>query len=200
MEQEVQQVVDCLAKGGIVLIPTDTVYGLAVRPDIAVSVERLYQFKDRPRHLNLPIMIESAQELESLGLAVTSYAQRLLKSPFVPGALTLALGFKHKPLVPWLADREEVAIRIPNDERLLAILEKAGPLFVTSANKHKLPTPIDVDEALAQLNGNPDLVIRKGAVKTIPSTLVNCRLNPPVIERHGVISKEEISRLLGINL
>ena len=196
MNHEVNEIVDCLLKGGIVLIPTDTVYGLAVKPDFEESIGRLYTLKNRPRHLNLPIMVSSVNELECLGIEINNCARRLLESRFVPGALTLALGFKDKPLVPWLKDREEVAIRIPNNQRLLSVLKETGPLLVTSANKHGLPSSKSLQEILGQLNGKPDKMIDGGDLRTVPSTLINCRLNPPVVERFGDIPELELIELL----
>jgi L-threonylcarbamoyladenylate synthase len=92
--------------------------------------------------------------------------------------------------------REEVAVRIPNDPRLLSVLERTGPLLVTSANAHGVPTPETVQDALGQLDGVPDLIIDAGRLPTVPSTLVNCRLQPAVIEREGAIPREEVARWL----
>lgn len=196
VEQQIAEVVSCLQQGGVVVIPTDTVYGLAVSPQFPQSVERLYELKQRPRHMNLPIMVADIPSMEDMGVAINTRARRLLESEYVPGALTVAIGFKDQPLVPWLAGREEVAIRIPNDERLLAVLRAAGPLLVTSANASGQDTPKNVGEILTQLNGKPDLAIDGGEIKTIPSTIVNCRLDPPVVEREGVIPTAALDSFL----
>ena len=99
--------------------------------------------------------------------------------------------------MPWLEGRDEVAIRIPDDERLLAVLRATGPLLVTSANASGQPiTPPLVVDILPQLQGQPDLVVDGGSIKTIPSTLVNCRKDPPQIEREGVIATSEIMAVL----
>lgn len=194
--KQVQEIVASLQQGGVVVVPTDTVYGLAVSPDFPASVERLYELKQRPRHMNLPIMVADIAAMEDLGVDISAAARRLLESDYVPGALTVAIGFKNSPLVPWLEGREEVAIRIPNDERLLAVLRATGPLLVTSANASGQDTPKNVGEILEQLNGQPDLAIDGGEIKTIPSTIVNCRLNPPKVEREGVIPTTEIEAIL----
>lgn len=196
IEQQVAEVVESLQQGGVVVVPTDTVYGLAVSPDFPDSVERLYELKQRPRHMNLPIMVADIAAMEALGVAINERARRLLESEYVPGALTVAIGFVDQPTVPWLEGREEVAIRIPNDERLLEVLRQSGPLLVTSANASGQNTPKNVGEILEQLNGTPDVAIDGGEIKTIPSTIVNCRLDPPVVEREGVIPTEEIERLI----
>ena len=195
-EHIIQQAADCLLGGGVVLLPTDTVYGLAASPLSEEAPRRIFELKARRADVNLPIMVASGSDLETLGLDVNPYVQKLLDSPFVPGALTFALGFVTAPLVPWLQGREEVAIRIPNDETLLAILRKTGPLLVTSANRHGQSTPREVPEILAQLNGAPDWIIEDGPRLEVPSTLVNCRVLPPAIERVGMIPAEEILQLL----
>lgn len=192
----VAEIVACLENGGVVLLPTDTVYGLAVSPKFDKSIDRLFALKRRPRNVNLPIMVASDAELEPLGFEIGESARRLLRSPLIPGSLTLALGFHSDYRPEWLAGRDEAAIRIPNDERLLAVLRDAGPLLVTSANAHSADTPDNVNDILAQLDGAPDLSIDDGLLRTTASTLVNCRVDPPKIERLGVVPESEVLRYL----
>lgn len=196
MNKQVEDIVECLSKGGVVLIPTDTVYGLAVSPNFDKSIDRLFALKRRPRNVNLPIMVASDDELEPLGFEISESARRLLRSPLVPGSLTLAMGFSSDYRPEWLAGREEAAVRIPNDERLLAVLRKTGPLLVTSANAHSAETPDNVSDILAQLDGAPDLFIDGGILRTTASTLVNCRVDPPVIERVGVVPASDVLKYL----
>jgi L-threonylcarbamoyladenylate synthase len=190
----IEEIVKCLENGGVVLLPTDTVYGLAVSPKFDKSIDRLFALKRRPRTVNLPIMVASDDELEPLGFELSESARRLLRSPLIPGSITLGFHSDHRP--HWLAGRDEAAIRIPNDEQLLAVLRKAGPLLVTSANAHSADTPDNVQDILAQLDGAPDLSIDGGRLKTTASTLVNCRVDPPVIERLGVVPESEVLRYL----
>ena len=189
-------IVECLENGGVVLLPTDTVYGLAVSPKFDEAIDRLFALKRRPRNVNLPIMVASVEELEPLGFEVSEAARRLLRSPLIPGSLTLAMGFSSEYRPDWLAGREEAAVRIPNDERLLSVLRMTGPLLVTSANAHSAETPDNVADILAQLDGAPDLSIDGGTLRTTASTLVNCRVDPPRIERVGVIPESELLKYL----
>ena len=182
--------------GGVVLIPTDTVYGLAVFPHFDQSIDRLFALKRRPRNVNLPIMVSEEAELEPLGFQISDSARRLLRSPLIPGSLTLVMGFSSDYRPGWLTGRDEAAVRIPNDNRLLAVLRKTGPLLVTSANAHSAETPDNVQDILAQLDGAPDLSIDGGLLRTTASTLVNCRVDPPVIERLGVVAESEVLRYL----
>ncbi len=192
----IETIVSCLQTGGVVLLPTDTVYGLAVSPNFDQSIDRLFALKRRPRNVNLPIMVASDAELEALGFDISEPARRLLRSPLIPGSLTLAMGFRSDYRPAWLAGRDEAAVRIPNDERLLAVLRKSGPLLVTSANAHSAETPDNVADILAQLDGAPDLAIDGGTLRTTASTLVNCRIDPPVIERAGVVPEFEVLKYL----
>ncbi|MCF8480031.1 MAG: threonylcarbamoyl-AMP synthase [Rhodospirillum sp.] len=192
----IENVVACLREGGVVLVPTDTVYGLAVSPDHPDAVERLFALKRRPFHRNLPVMVADLDALAPLGLERTAAMDRLAASPFVPGALTLAVGFSGAPRPAWLMGRDEVAFRIPNHPFLLDLLRVMGPLLVTSANGHGLVTPERVDNILPQLSGAPDLVIDGGKLSGDPSTLVNCRVDPPRVEREGVIPEKTIRELL----
>ena len=193
---EIEKIAACLLGGGVALLPTDTVYGLAVHPAFPDSVERLFRLKQRSRSRQLPVMIAAEDELAGLGVRVTAAAGRLLRSPLVPGALTFVLGFGGGPVPRWLAGREEVAIRIPDDDRMLAVLRRTGPLLVTSANLHGAATPESLADALAQLDGAPDLAIDGGTLNTVPSTLVNCRRDPPVVEREGAVPTAALMALL----
>lgn len=196
IEAQVAEAASCLQSGGIVLVPTDTVYGLAVLPGRDASIDRLFQMKGRPRAVNLPVMITEEADAASLGAVISTSARKLLTSKYVPGPLTLALEVSASAAVPWLTGRIEVAVRIPDDQRLTAIIKTVGPLLVTSANLHTEQTHESVPDILASLRGVPDLVIDDGFRDVVPSTLVNCRLIPAVIERVGVVPSEEIEEIL----
>ncbi|MEM1121875.1 MAG: tRNA (adenosine(37)-N6)-threonylcarbamoyltransferase complex transferase subunit TsaD [Bacteroidota bacterium] len=186
--RHIKKIADCLLNGGVVVMPTDTVYGLAVSPNFPEAVEKLYKLKGRPRSQPLPIMVAKKEQLLPLGLDVNKAATNIVNSEYVPGAVTLILGFQDTPKVDWLIGREEVGVRIPNDERMLKVLEKTGPLLVTSANRHsEKAIPQNVDEILAQLDGSPELAIHGETPGAAPSTIINCRTNPPKIERAGAI-------------
>lgn len=193
---QVAEAVSCLNAGGVILIPTDTVYGLAVLPQRYASIDRLFDMKGRPRSRNLPVMIAAVEDATRLGAIISTSAEKLFASKYVPGPLTLALEMSATEAAPWLRGRIEVAVRIPDDERLIAVIAAVGPLLVTSANLHTEETHESVPEILASLREVPDLVIDDGLRDIEPSTLVNCRLIPPVVERVGVVPIEEIEAIL----
>ena len=94
----------------------------------------------------------------------------------------------------WLQGRKEIAFRIPKFELLTNILERTGPLLVTSANLAGSPTPRIISEVLKQLNGEPDLVVNGKMVTDTPSTLVNCTKSLCIVERVGTIPLIELSK------
>ena len=185
-----------LEDGGVVLVPTDTVYGLAVSPLRDDAAVRLFAIKRRPRSTNLPVMVASGSGLETLGVAVTAKARLLLASDLVPGPLTVVMGFSDSGPVSWLEGRKEVAIRMPAEPFMLELLDAAGPLLVTSANLHDHPTMGTVPKILDQLILKPGLAVDGGRREAVPSTLVNCTVDPPAIEREGVVDHARIREIL----
>lgn len=196
VREEAARAAACLLVGGVVLLPTDTVYGLAVHPERDEAITRLFAMKGRPRSVNLPVMISSRDDILALGGVVSRAADLLLASKYVPGPLTLAVGVSPPNLAPWLRGRVEFAVRMPDDDRLLAIIRQTGPLLVTSANLHAEQVGESVSAILSTLASEPDLVIDGGKRDTVPSTLVNCRLVPPEVERVGAVPAEEIEAIL----
>lgn len=186
----------CLLEGGVALLPTDTVYGLAAHPAHPAAVARLFAIKGRPQERALPVMVSERAQIDALGATVTAAAARLLASPFMPGPLTLALALTAASRPPWLAGRDEVAVRLPAEALMLEVLAMTGPLFVTSANRHARPTPQRLADILAELAFPPALAVDGGARKSVPSTLVNCAVEPPAIEREGAVAAAAIAGLL----
>ena len=197
MTQELlDQAIVTLQNGGVVLLATDTVLGLVAQPSRSDAVDKVYALKQRPRQKNLPIMVAHADQITALGGQLTPSAQALLNSDLMPGPLTLAIALDPTCTPKWLSGRNECAIRIPQDDFLLSILTKLGPLMVTSANLSGQDTAQTTQLALMQLNGVPDLVVHGTAKSQAPSTLVNCTTVPPRFERVGAIPKQRITTIL----
>ena|SRR5579862_4816358 len=194
--EAVARAVRALRAGGVVLLPTDTVYGLAVVPGNPDALNRVYALKGRPEEQNLPVIVSGQAQATSLGVKWTPSAATLA-ARWWPGALTLALGFGDAPRPGWLAGRDEVAIRCADLAFLLEVTSECGPLLVTSANAHGAPTPASAADAASALAGEVDLVVDGGDLHGAPSTLVNLRREPPVIERVGRIAVAEIARVVG---
>jgi L-threonylcarbamoyladenylate synthase len=192
----IAQTAHSLFAGGIALLPTDTVYGLAVIPGRPESAARVFELKGRPRSRNLPVMVASPDHLGTLGVEISEPAKRLLHSGLMPGPVTLALGFGPGSRPSWLAGRIEVAVRIPRHDWLLELLRITGPLLVTSANAHAQASRETVAGILEQLQSAPDVIVDDGTLSVVPSTLVNCRLVPPEIEREGAVPTATIMEVI----
>jgi L-threonylcarbamoyladenylate synthase len=187
---------NALRAGEVVLVPTDTVYGLAAMPDRAEAVQRIYLAKNRPTHLPLPVLAASLEQVRQLGVEFPD-AATILSAQWWPGPLTMAFGLPTSSTRPqWLIGREEVAVRIPAHDFLLALMREVGVLMVTSANRHGEPTSPSAGEAGAQVAPHVDLVIDAGTLTAVPSTLVNVRSPVAVVEREGSITKEAIADAL----
>jgi L-threonylcarbamoyladenylate synthase len=187
---------EVLRQGGVIVVPTDTVYGLAARPDDDVAVEGIYRAKGRPGGIHLPVLAASLDQVRALGVEFGDAAARLA-TLWWPGPLTLAFGFARVPERPtWLVGREEVAVRIPDHDFLRGLLSWTGVLVVTSANHHGEPTPRTAGDVAATLGVSVDLIVDGGLLAEVPSTLVNVRGSEPVVEREGAISREAVAAAL----
>jgi len=189
--------VAALRDGEVVVVPTDTVYGIAALPDVDGAAHRIYLAKDRPGHLHLPVLAASLDQVRALGVELTA-AATTLAARWWPGPLTLALGFSAAQARPrWLAERDEVAVRIPQNDFLLGLLRVTGPLLVTSANRHGAPTPLSAEVAGRQLAPHVHLAIDAGTLDSSPSTLVNVRSPVAEVEREGAIPRSAVTAALG---
>ena len=195
---QIEPVAEALLNGKVAILPTDTVYGLVAAPTHDAAVDRIFELKNRPKDFHLPIMVAQADELHDLGLEITKHAQALLNSEYIPGGLTLVLGFKNNaPRPAWLEGRHEVAIRIPNYEFMLKLLSQTGPLLATSANRHKSKINMCIlPEILEDLHSQPDLVVDGGTLSGRSSTIINCRYREISMERRGDITIEQIEKVI----
>jgi L-threonylcarbamoyladenylate synthase len=187
---------DTLRAGGVVVVPTDTVYGLAARPGDAGAVGAIFRIKDRPEGMPLPVLAASTSQVQELGVAFTRAAGTLARS-WWPGPLTLVFGFETGgPRPRWLDGRDEVALRVPDHAFLRTLLAMTGVLLVTSANRHGDPTPTTAADVAERLGPAVDLVVDGGALTDVPSTLVNVRGSDAVVEREGAIPRVAVAEAL----
>ncbi|NUQ60633.1 MAG: threonylcarbamoyl-AMP synthase [Anaerolineales bacterium] len=180
-----------LKTGGIVALPTDTVYGLGALAFDNAAIESLYKAKDRPLEKAIPILIGDLSDLDKIGFDIPDMALRFA-SRFWPGPLTCVI--PKKPTLPRaVSATSTVAVRIPNHPDALALLRAAGPMAVTSANISGAQNPTSAREVYDQLNGRIPLILDGGETPGgIPSTLVDCAGAQPVILREGPITLENL--------
>jgi L-threonylcarbamoyladenylate synthase len=188
---------DALASGGLVVVPTDTVYGLAARPMDSDAVRAVYRAKGRPEGMHLPVLASDLDQVRALGVSFGPLVDELA-GRWWPGPLTLAFGFDPESARPeWLAGRDEVAVRIPDHAFLRSLLAQTGVLVVTSANPHGSPTPRTAEEvADGSLGPSVAVVVDGGRLTEVPSTLVNVAGSGAVVEREGAIPADDIARAL----
>jgi L-threonylcarbamoyladenylate synthase len=184
-----------LRDGGVVLAPTDTVYGLVCLPESRDAVDRIFAMKQRPSDRRMPIIVADLEQAEIELSLILSPAARALARAFWPGAVTIACGVR-QDAEGWLAGRDEAAVRAPNHQIVQALARLLGPLLMTSANRHGDATPHTMEGAIGVLSIPPALALDGGTLSGAPSTLVNVNLPVPVIERAGVIPTIEIEQVL----
>ncbi len=150
----------CLAQGGLVVHPTDTVYGLAADPFQEAAVERVYAVKARPRELALSMAVAEVEDIFKYG-ARTPLAENFCRKN-LPGPYTVVVRATSAAPQALVNRRGLVGIRIP-DHPIPRLLAKAyGPITTTSANRHGQPSPTSCDAAKAQLGEAVDLYIDAG--------------------------------------
>ena len=186
---------ELLHNDGVILTPTDTVYGLICLPTSDIGIKKIFQMKGRPVQRHLPIIVADSEQAKSALPIVWNQAARKLSERFWPGALTLACGLVEND-VPWLEGRVEVGIRVPDYIYIRKLAAQMGPLLMTSANRHGEDTPHTLEGALGSLLIEPTLAIDGGLLSGSPSTLVNVNLPQAVVERLGVISENEIESVI----
>ena len=192
---------DCLARGGLVAFPTETVYGLGADATDGQAVARLYEAKGRPSFNPLIAHVPDLQSARKL--AVFNADAEALAAAFWPGPLTLVLPRRPDCPVSDLATAglETIAIRVPDHALASAILRAFGkPVVAPSANISGHVSPTTAAHVLEDLDEKVDLIVDGGpAAVGIESTIVAC-LDQPMILRPGGLSREKIAATLGRDL
>jgi L-threonylcarbamoyladenylate synthase len=186
-----------LRAGGIVALPTDTVYGIAVDLAIPGGIERLFEAKRRPA--DRAIMLLLADAGQAAELADWPPAAAVLAEAFWPGGLTLVLSQRPGLDLPAVltGGRPTIGLRVPDHAAPRALAAAIGPLPVTSANVSGLPEAATADEILAQLGDAIELIIDGGSSHGGPaSTVVDCTGAVPRILRSGAIVPEAVAACL----
>ncbi|MFF5793768.1 L-threonylcarbamoyladenylate synthase [Paeniglutamicibacter sp. NPDC012692] len=178
-----------------IVMPTDTVYGIAADAFSAQAVSTLLACKGRGRNMPPPVLIPAIQTMDGLAVDVPDDA-RALAEEFWPGALTLIL--QAQPSLTWdLGEtRGTVALRVPDDEVARDLLAVTGPLAVSSANRTGQQAAATAAEAFEQLGESVDVYLEAGqrpvSGEALSSTIVDCTLNPPRVVREGALGLEAL--------
>jgi tRNA threonylcarbamoyl adenosine modification protein (Sua5/YciO/YrdC/YwlC family) len=183
---------EAVRAGGVVVLPTDTVYGVGCDAFDQTAVAALLRAKGRGREMPPPVLVPSRRTVDGLARDVPVYARALMER-FWPGALTLVL--QAQSSLRWdLGDTfGTVAVRMPDDPTALALLEAVGPMAVTSANRTGMPAATTVADAQSQLGEAVAVYLDAGPARGgAPSTIVDCTGTHPTTLRDGALAGPEI--------
>ncbi len=186
---------NCLDKlknpGAVLLLPTETVYGLVCRWEDSRARDGIYGLKGRCGNKPLGMFVSGPEMLEPLGVIITETLQKLL-AEFCPGPLTI--------VIP-IATGGKIGFRIPAHPLILELLKICGgPLAQTSANRSGKPNALTVADAIRELDGEPELVVDAGTLSpdVKASTVMEISGDNLKILRHGVISGEDIRKSIRV--
>jgi L-threonylcarbamoyladenylate synthase len=191
------EAIDVLKSGGIVALPTDTVYGLAVDLASPGGIERLFAAKRRPTDRAVMLLLADAEQAG--GLVEWTRSAAALAAAFWPGGLTIVVAQRPDAALPpeLTGGRSTVGLRLPDHASPRALAASLGPLPVTSANVSGLPEASDAAEIRDQLGEAVDLILDGGRAQGgPPSTVVDCSGPTPRILRDGAIVTNAIRRAL----
>lgn len=195
-EAAIEAATMALQGGDLVVMPTDTVYGIAADAFDADAVADLLVAKGRGRTMPPPVLISSASTLDALATDVPAFARALVEA-FWPGPLTLVC--RQQGSLQWdLGDaRGTVALRMPDDEIALEILERTGPLAVSSANGTGMPAAIDADQAEQMLGDVVAVIVDAGeSAGGEASTIVDATSGQGRVLRIGALSLSALNDVL----
>jgi L-threonylcarbamoyladenylate synthase len=195
-EVGVAKAVEAVRGGLVVVIPTDTVYGVGADAFDTDAVASVLAAKGRGREMPPPVLVPNVRTVDGLAADVPAWARDLIRE-FWPGPLTLV--FKAQSSLVWdLGDTNgTVALRMPEDEVALAVLAEVGPMAVTSANLTGEPPATTAADAAAQLGAAVAVYLDAGpATGTAVSTIIDCTGDEPVVLREGAITAEQLDPVL----
>ncbi|MFJ6719938.1 MULTISPECIES: L-threonylcarbamoyladenylate synthase [unclassified Streptomyces] len=191
-----REAASAVRRGELVVLPTDTLYGIGADAFSAEAVGDLLAAKGRGRNMPTPVLIGSPNTLHGL---VTDFSEQAweLVDAFWPGALTLVA--KHQPSLAWdLGEtRGTVAVRMPLHPVAIELLTEVGPMAVSSANLTGHPAPEDCDAARAMLGDSVSVYLDGGPTPGIqPSSIVDVTGKVPLLLRAGALTAEQLREVV----
>ncbi len=194
---DIQKAAEILKNGGLVALPTETVYGLAANALDEVAVKNIFIAKGRPSDNPLIVHIAEFSDLDGIVSEVTPVAEKCMKA-FWPGPFTAVLPKTKKIPTATSGGLDTVAVRMPKNEVARAIIKKAGlPLAAPSANRSGSPSPSTAGHVIDDLMGKIDaIVVSKNCEVGVESTVVSFAVNPPRLLRPGGVTAEQLRQYI----
>ena len=197
-DSAIKEAGEILLNGGLVALPTETVYGLGANALDVEGAKKTYEVKGRPSDNPLIIHISKVKDLDKITMNRPEEAEILAKT-FWPGPLTMIL--EKSPIVPLgiTGGQESVAVRIPNHPVALGIIEAGGGFIsAPSANTSGRPSPTSAAHVLEDLDGRIEMIVDGGNVSIgLESTIIDMTVSPPIILRPGGITQEMLREVIG---
>src|SRR5262245_20104838 len=195
-EAAIEAAAQAVQRGALVVLPTDTVYGIGADAFDHQAVQALLDAKGRGREMPPPVLISAATTLDALATKVPPYVAALVRA-FWPGPLTLVCA--QQPSLTWDLGETKgtVAVRMPDHDVALALLERTGPLAVSSANLSGLPAATEADAAAGMLGDSFEVVLDGGpSPQGRASTILDVRGDRPRLLRLGALSLPRLDAVL----
>jgi len=189
---------DAIRDGGLVIFPTETVYGLAADALNEKAVKHVFEAKGRFDKQPLPVQVGSIDDVQKAAEYIPENARRLAEL-YWPGPLTLVLVKNASLPTSVTGGKETVGVRVPDHPVALALAKEVGsPIVATSANMSGDPAPKNAEEAIREVGNEVSVVLDAGRSQLgVASTVVDVSVVPPKILRHGTISADDIRAVLG---
>ena len=188
MKKELLKAVRILRKGGVVVFPTDTAYGIGCRIDNQKAIERLFKMRKRPKTQAVPVLVDSMKMAQKYLQPLSAEVKNLMKK-YWPGGLTIVYPCQTKK-VPSLirGGGKTLGVRMPDHQIALGLIQKLGvPIVGTSANFHGGKTPCEFEDLNPNLLKKVDFVINGECPKGQASTVIDCSKGQWQVLRQGVV-------------
>jgi L-threonylcarbamoyladenylate synthase len=191
-EAAADQVVEALLAGAVVVLPTDTVYGLVALPGDAAATGLLFELKGRGHDAPIAVLCADVRQAMELVAPEEAAAVRAVADRFWPGPLTLVCR-RHPDVELHLGEPERtVGLRVPDHPLVRAVAQRVGPLAATSANRHGEPTAVTAEEALLAVGSGVAVVVDEGPLEGRASTVVDTTTTPWHVLREGPIPGTDV--------
>jgi L-threonylcarbamoyladenylate synthase len=187
--------VEVLEDGGVIVFPTETLYGLGVDIGNEKAIDRLMDLKGRPKDMPIAIAVADIDQVKPLA-EISELGMRIL-SNCLPKPITVLLKAKESVEKKLLGGSDKIGFRFPDHKITLAITKGFGPITATSANIHGGPNPVSIDKVIEQFGDNVDIYIDTGRCQLgEPSTVIDTTGDTIKIIRHGACSGSELEECL----
>ena len=193
-QDELNEIVKAVHEGKLVAFPTETVYGLGIEFNNLQALENLMEAKNRDYSKAITLMVSKKEDIEKYAY-VNDNAKKIINA-FMPGMITLVFHKKESVNDLMTHGKKTIGIRIPDSSFVLELLEKAGPMLVTSANLSNHPNTTTTKEVLEQLDGRIDLVVDGNTSSSLASSVVDVSDEEIKILREGIITLKDIEEVL----